>query len=360
MLPRLEYIHWIQGRPAAAAHDLGSSDLRVGTPAPDEVVPPALDGLADPDPEVALDAQLAEVYDVDEREVVVTAGATHAYVLAVAAALAGEEGDRVLVELPGYEPLRRTPEALGGTLERYRRDADDDYALSADRVGAAVTADTALAVATNRHNPSGRIADRETLAAAVDAAADAGSRLLVDEVYAPYTAEPGEGAFGGPTAAGLEGAVVTGSLTKFHGLGGLKIGWIVADEVFLERVNEVFAYLPVRSGPSEALARRALANADVIAERTREHLRANHDLLRSFVADRDDVSGRVFEDAPFAFLAHESADGDAVVDAAWERDLLVVPGRFFEDDERFRVSLGGDPGEMAEALAVLGETLDGL
>jgi aspartate/methionine/tyrosine aminotransferase len=87
-------------------------------------------------------------------------------------------------------------------------------------------------------------------------------------------------------------------------------------------------------------------------------LRRNHRLLSEFVAAREDLSGRVFAGAPFAFLAHESADGDAVVEAARERDLLVVPGRFFEDDDRFRVSLGGDPDEMAAALDVLGEALD--
>lgn len=358
MLPRIEYIHWIVGRPRQATHDLGSSDLRVERPEPGQVVPPSLEGRPDPDPAVSLEAQLAGAYGVDEDRVLATAGATHAYVLAVAAALGGGDGDRVLVEEPGYEPLWRTPGALGGTLDRFRRSPEEGYALSPERIAGAADEETALAVATNRHNPSGHLADRGTLAAAAAAARNAGTRLIVDEVYAPYTARPGGRGFGGPTAAGLDGAVVTGSLTKFHGLGGLKVGWVVADEPFLERVGEAFAYLPVRATPSEALARRALAAGDAIATRAREQLRANHDLLVEFVADRDDLSGRTFAGSPFAFLSHEDADGDAVVDAAWERDLLVVPGRFFGDDERFRVSLGGDPDEMSDALAVLGETLD--
>ena len=376
MLPRVEYIHWIQGRPERAAFDLGSSDLRDGHPEPNQVVPPALTDVADPDPDVGLGAQVAETYGVEESQVVVTAGASHAYVLAVAAALDAASGDEdtdapasgaqltpegtdvVLVERPGYEPLRRVPEAMGATLHRFRRTPESGYALSPDRVAAAVEEDTALVVATNRHNPTGRLADRETLAAAASAARTAGSRLLVDEVYAPYTATARNGPFGGPTAAGLDGAVVVGSLTKFQGLGGLRIGWIVADEPFLGHVRNAFAYLPVRAAPSEALARRAFASREAIADRTRNRLRANHERLRTFVEGRDDVEGTVRAGSPFAFLAHESADGDAVVEAALARDLLVVPGRFFEDEDRFRVSLGGEPGEMDAALDVLGATLD--
>lgn len=360
MLPRVEYVEWIAGRPGRAAHDLATSDLRDGRPDPGQVVPPRLTDADDPEAAVTLAAQVAAAHGVDESRVVTTAGATHAYWLAVAAALAGDEGERILVERPGYEPLYRTPGAHGATVARFDRPRRDDYALSPDRMDAAADEDTALVVATNRHNPSGRLADRETLAAAADAAKDAGARLLVDEVYAAYTASARDGAFGGPTAAGLDGTVTTGSLTKFHGLGGLRIGWVIADEPFLDRVEQARAHLPLQAAPCAALARRALANREPIESDARERLRSNHDLLADFVAGRDDVTGPVFDGASFGFLGYDGGDGDEVVQAARDRDLLVVPGRFFDDPDRFRVSLGGDPEEMADALAVLGETLDDL
>ncbi|MEF8851235.1 MAG: hypothetical protein V5A44_06150 [Haloarculaceae archaeon] len=37
---------------------------------------------------------------------------------------------------------------------------------------------------------------------------------------------------------------------------------------------------------------------------------------------------------------------------------LVVPGRFFDDGSRFRVSLAGEPTAMADALAALGRVSD--
>lgn len=188
--------------------------------------------------------------------------------------------------------------------------------------------------------------------------ADAGGRLLVDEVYAPMVAEPGDGPFGGVTAAGLERTVVTGSLTKFHGLGGLRIGWLVADAEFVATAREVAYHFGALAAPSTALAERALAHRESIERQSRELLRTNHAQLSSFVDGRDDVVGEVPPDSTYAFLGHEEADGDEVVAAANDRDLVVVPGRFFDDDDRFRVSLGRDPDHVSAALSVLGEVLD--
>jgi aspartate/methionine/tyrosine aminotransferase len=361
MFPSIAYLEWIEGRPAAATHDLGSSDLR---PTPGgEVEPAALDGLSAP-ADATLESLLADAYDLPESRLLVTAGATHAYVLAVATALdahdaADEDGEdptaRILVEKPGYEPHVATPRGLGGVVDRFVR-TPDDWALEPERVAAATREDTALVVTSNRHNPTGVRADRDPLDAVADASP---ARLLVDEVYAPYGAGDGAGPLGGVTAAGLPNTVVTNSLTKFCGLGGLRIGWLVADQAFVEQAQAVSRHFAAVAQPSRALARRALANLDVVGERARDLAVTNHRLLADFVAGRADLDGAVPENCPFALLSHP-AGGEEVTEAAWERDLLVVPGRFFGVPESFRVSLGHEPEHSEAALAVLGEVLDEL
>ncbi|WP_446685155.1 hypothetical protein [Haladaptatus pallidirubidus] len=126
MFPDIEYLDWISGRPDSAKYDLGSSDLRRPFPDPDGVVPPDLADLPAPPENVELENIIAEGYEVESENVLVTAGATHANFLAVAAALndageelnsvetdtddsAGQQNPRVLVEKPGYEPLVATP-----------------------------------------------------------------------------------------------------------------------------------------------------------------------------------------------------------------------------------------------------------
>ncbi|MEZ3114894.1 pyridoxal phosphate-dependent aminotransferase [Halobaculum sp. MBLA0147] len=409
MFPTLDYLTWIRGRPAAATHDLGSSDLDPTEPsATPDPVPERLRGLADPDHDRPLAAQIAAEYGVDPTQVLPTAGATHANFLVAAAALSARGADastaahdttgpprettepahdtataavpRVLVESPGYEPLVATPDTLGGRVERFER---SDGRLDADRLAAAVeggvtagtadpsTSPLALVTVSNRHNPTGRLASRSELAdvAAVTAASD--GLCHVDEVYAPYGAaatgdsdetarDDDRTAFGGPTAAGLPNTVVTGSLTKFHGFGGVRLGWVVGPDRWIERVERVRHYVPGVAEPSVALARRFFAHRDELVAAGRDHCRRNAALLADFVADRSDVTTTAPPGCPFGLLTHDRADGDTVAEAAWDAGILVVPGRFFGCPESVRVSLGRAPEHCEPALAALGDVLDDL
>jgi aspartate/methionine/tyrosine aminotransferase len=363
------YLRWHEAH-TGGDHDLATSDQRAVGGGGD-LVPSLLADLPDPPAETTLRAQLADEYGVAPENVLTAAGASHANFAAIAAALGGSESDtgaeaagapatgrRALVESPGYEPLVATPEWLGATVDRFERPCDDGFPLEADRVAAEVTPETDLVTVTNRHNPSGRRVDRDALADVAGAVRDRGARLLVDEVYAPYGSTACGGPFGGPTAASVDGTVVTGSLTKFFGLGGLRVGWLVADASFVERARLVLHHVPAVHEPGMALGRRALGHRDALCGRAREQCRANHDLLASFVAGREDLAGPVFEGATYTFLAHERADGDAVTEAAAERGCTVVPGRFFDRPGRFRVSLGDGPDAIADALDALGAALD--
>jgi len=372
VFPDIAYLSWIEGRPEAVAHDLASSDLRPATRA-DGPIPERLAGLEAGDR--SLEAQLAEEYDVAVDEVLVTAGATNANALAFAVAAdapastdggptdpdaggtarSDESAGRVLVESPGYEPHVRTPRAFGAVVDRFRR---PEGALDPARVADAVDPATTLAVVSDRHNPTGVRADRDAVRETAAAVGDAGARLLVDEVYAPFSATPTDGAFGGPTAAGVDGAVVTGSLTKFHGFGPLRVGWLVGDREFVAAAERVQRHVPSVAAPSTHLARRVLANHDALAGDRRDRVDRNHRLLAAFVADRDDLHGDVPDGSTYALLAHDALDGDALVDRALANDVLLVPGRFFDRPDAVRVSLGRPTEQVAAALDALGDALD--
>ncbi len=359
MFEPMPYLEWIHGRPAESTYNLGSSDLRTHRPTAD-VIPQPLAGLAQPERPPSLATSIAAEYGVDEDQVVVAAGATQANFIAVATALSLTDGNDVAVEKPGYGPLVHTPAALGGRVQRFLRPEEDRYGLAPDRVSGVVTDSTALVTVTNRHNPSGRLSSRENLAAVAEVARAVETPLLVDEVYGPYVEDHRESAFGGVTAAGLPGVVATGSLTKFHGLGGLQIGWLVGPESFAARARQVRSHVAGVAAPSRALAQRFFAHCDDLVAESREHLRRNNERLSRFVADRDDLSGEIPDGCTFGFVSHERADGDEVAEAAWDADILVVPGRFFDKSEGIRLSAGRDTEEVEAGLEALGSVLDDL
>lgn len=362
MFPDIAYLEWIRAQKAETTWDLGSSGLGGRSEA---VVPERLASLPDPPEATELEAQIADQYDetITEENVLVTAGATHANVLAFAAAIDGAttESPAIAVEEPGYEPLLATPQGLGAELQRVERDPEDGYDLTPAALQAGIDETTAMVVISNRHNPSGHILSRPELADLAGPCQEQGASLLVDEVYAPYrpTADSGPGtAFGGPTVAGIEGGVVTNSLTKFFGLGGLRIGWIVADSEFIERATRIAYHFPDVAEPSRALAKRMFHNLDRIVTDARERVRSNAALLAEFVDSRPELEGPVAEGSTYGFLRHASADGDKVHEAAMEEGILVVPGRYYEDRDRFRLSVGGEADVMRESLERFGDVLD--
>ncbi|MFB6299339.1 MAG: pyridoxal phosphate-dependent aminotransferase [Halobacteriales archaeon] len=362
MFPAIDYLEWIHGRPAAADIDLGSSDLGHEATRP-EPIPDPLVERSDPPADTTLESQLADRYDVGTDAILVTAGATHANFLVAAAAI--DEAEKcppsVLVEKPGYEPLTATPQALGATVRRFRRPLEDGAPLSPDRVGGAIDDTTALVTVTNRHNPTAVDTDRATIDAVAERARTIDAPVLVDEVYAPYTTSPTtDRGFGGPTAAGLSDVVVTGSLTKVFGLGGLQIGWIIAEPSFIETTARVANHVPAVADPSRQLGRRTLYHADTLLADARERIAHNGRLLADFVADRSVLSGAVSADCTYGFLGHDRADGTEVAQAAWEAGILVVPGRFFGTPDRFRLSVTDPPGQAERALEAFGDVIDEL
>jgi len=354
MFPRLSYLEWMAGRADVAPFDLGTSGLQGDRSDEFVLEPEPLVGRSDPPVGATLEHLLAQEYDVDPEQVLVTAGATHANVIAFATVTDGR-GDSVLVEAPAYEPLVETPRGFGFRIERFDRDRDGG--LDAAAVEGGVTEDTAMVVTSNRHNPTGHLASRDGLAAVAEAAGSVDATLLVDEVYAPYVLEDGDGPFGGPTAAGLPNTVITGSLTKFFGLGDLRIGWLIGPREFVQRAREVAYHVPDVAGPSRVLGERALFNATDLAADQRELLDANHGALTDFVDSRPDLAGEVHPGSSFAFLEPVDVDVSKLVEAAWEEGVLVVPGHFFGEESRIRVSGGRSPTDVSVSLGRLGQAL---
>jgi len=368
MFRRMDYLGWMGEHHQDVESDLGSSVLQGTEFEFDRPYPSALSGLDDPPEETALsDLVAAEYPGIGPENVLVTSGASHGNFLVAMAALSearsrGIDDPEVLVENPGYEPLIASPEGLGATVTRLCRRRKDEYDIDLGALADAVTDQTALITITNRHNPSGRMLERDRLRAVAEVVDAAGALLLVDEVYAPVVSSEdvrNDGAFGGPTAAGLPNTIVTQSFTKFFGLGGIRVGWIVAPTDMLDWVRQMFAHLPVNGHPSTYLARRILHHSSRFERNSRELLARNHELLASF-ADRDDVVGFLSPGNSFAFLGHERADGDAIVSGALAEETLVVPGRFFDVDDRVRICVGTPTDEVRQGLNALRRVFDSL
>ena len=301
-----------------------------------------------------LQERLAKKNGVSPDCVVSATGTSMANHLAMAATF--EPGDEVLVEEPTYELLLSALRYLGAEIRRFPRRFEEDFRIDPEEVAKNITPRTRLVVITNFHNPSSVLTDASILTQVGDLALSVGARVLVDEVYL-------EAAFEDAVRPAFhlgEHFVVTSSLTKAYGLSGVRCGWVLAEPELatrMWRINDLYGATPAH--PAELISVIALDNLPAIAHRAKTLLETNRKTLNTFLDCRSDLqcvrpkSGTTV----FPKLLHGTVD-DLCDLLKRKYEASVVPGRFFEMPDHFRIGIGGDAEMTAAGLDRLWRALD--
>jgi hypothetical protein len=301
-----------------------------------------------------LQKRLARRSGVSPEHVVSATGTSMANHLAMAAIL--EHGDEILIEEPTYELLLSTAQYLGATIRRFPRKFEEAFRLDPREVEKHITPRTRLVVLTNLHNPSSALADTPTLNAIGEVARSVGARVLVDEVYL-------ETLFDQPAKSAFHLGnhfITTSSLTKAFGLSGLRCGWILADAELAERIwriNDLYAATPAH--PAELLSVIALDNLDRITDRARQLLDKNRQALNALLDSREDLECARPEFGTVVFPRLRTGSVDEFCSLLREKyETSVVPGRFFEMRQQFRLGIAGEEKMTEEGLRRVAHALD--
>jgi aspartate/methionine/tyrosine aminotransferase len=350
-----DYMHWAKFKPAVR-YPLTTSEVphfrtdSLGVTIADL----DLDGASHPRYR-PLRERIGQRYGVSVEQVVSADGTSMANFLAMAALIS--PGDEVLIEQPTYELLIGAASFLGAEITRFERKPSDAYRLDPAIVERHMTDRTRLIIITNLHNPSGALAEEDELRAIGRIAAEHGARVLVDEVYLDSSAPPRRSSVHlGPEF------VITNSLTKVYGLSGLRCGWILAEPDLAERMwrlNDLFGVN--QAHPAERLACIAFDRIDEVIGDNPAMLERNRSLFNAFATSRDDVECMPAEHGITSFALWSGGDTERLNDHLRERyDTAVVPGRWFEMPEYFRVGFGLPTPDFEEGLNRLGSALDDL
>lgn len=301
-----------------------------------------------------LQSALAHKLGVAASCVVHATGTSMANHLAMAAALG--RGDEVLIEWPAYEPLLAVARYLGAEVKRFHRREEEGFRIDPYEIERAVTRETRLIVITNLHNPTGAFVDEETLRRIGAIAQGCGARVLVDEVYLEAMFERA------PRSAFHLGSefIVTASLTKAYGLSGLRCGWVIASPEMAKkmwRLNDLFGVVAAHS--AERLSVIALASLDRIAARAKTLIETNRVLLDEFFDSRADLEVVRPEFGTVAFPKLKRGSVEKLCALLREKyETAIVPGKFFEMEDHFRLGIACDTEMLREGLARLGSALE--
>ncbi len=264
-----------------------------------------------------------------------------------------EPGDEVVSVYPTYQQLYSIPEALGAKVKLLRLKEEEGFLPNPEELQKLVTNKTKLICINNSNNPSGSLIDRETLHRIVEIARSAGAWLHCDEVYRFMVHDERKEI---PSVSDLyERAVVSCSLSKCFALAGLRIGWLVGPESFIEEVFSRRDYTTISCGRlDDLLGRIAIQNSDRIFARNLAIVRKCAATLDEWVKSESRVTYVKPAAGTTAFLHyHYDISSEDFCKRLYKKDgTFLLPGKCFgeEFDRYLRIGYAYSPEILGEGL----------
>jgi threonine-phosphate decarboxylase len=187
---------------------------------------PSLVNYPDPESGVLKDA-LSSRHGIRRESILIGNGSTELIYLLARAVRPG----KALLPAPAFSDYERAVRLAGSMVSRLTLKEKDGFVPDMDRLRKALDGVDLLFLC-NPNNPTGVLLDRDTVQDAVRMARRAGAFTVVDEAFMEYS--PGGSVIA--DAAGGRGVAVLRNFTKFHGLPGLRAGYLVAHPSAVEKL----------------------------------------------------------------------------------------------------------------------------
>lgn len=171
--------------------------------------------------------------EVSADRIVITPGASGALLLALGVLLDPEQ--EVLMADPGYPCNRNFVRFLEGKSHPIAVGAETDYQLTPDLVKQHWNEKTRGVLLASPSNPTGTLVKAESLQAIIRFASQQDGHAIVDEIYHGLVYEQHA-----DSALQFSSDVfVINSFSKFFGMTGWRIGWLVAPERFINEIDKL-------------------------------------------------------------------------------------------------------------------------
>jgi aspartate/methionine/tyrosine aminotransferase len=165
--------------------------------------------------------------------VIVTPGSSGALQLILSALI--NPGDSVLLADPGYPCNRHFVELVDGQPVAVPVGPETGYQLTADLVERYWRADTKAVLVASPSNPTGTLVSPAEMAALHEVARARGGALIVDEIYQGLVYDQ----TGGTALALADDIFVINSFSKYFGMTGWRLGWLVAPMEFIDPLDRL-------------------------------------------------------------------------------------------------------------------------
>jgi len=301
-------------------------------------------------------------HDIVADRILITPGSSLSYWYCFK--LLADEGDEILCPYPSYPLFDYIALLSGVRLIPYRLDEARQWAIDIDHLEACVSIRTRALALISPHNPTGRVASSDEIAALADVARRHDLAIISDEVFSEFLI--GKEALPRPAGTAAPLVFTLNGFSKMFALPGLKFGWMAisgeSDKVrqalrALELISDTF--LPVNEiiqAAASDIFKYGRSVASDFAHRIRECWRLAEDALgpgKSFHYVRPDGGF-------YVTLKLQNLDEEQVAASILrENHLLVHPGYFYDmDPHHLILSFVQAPEIIREAFPKLVKTVE--
>jgi len=289
------------------------------------------------------------------EQILVTAGALQALDLTLRAI--HRRGQAAMIEIPSYPAAIDALRAAGARLHAVPV-SSDGWDIEALRSVARVQRPVIAYLIPDFQNPTGAVIDASARRTALHVLARAGTYAVIDETFVELHLD-------GPPLPPHAAALATGGRTITLGSlsksvwGGLRVGWVRADPVIVQRLAAVRATIDMASPVFEQIvATHVLGQLDRIMDDRRELLKLRRDVLTASV-DRHLPQWRYAlpTGGLFIWATLPEPISTSLSVQARDRGLLITPGPRFGAtgllERNLRLPFALPPEQLEHAVSIL-------
>ncbi len=286
--------------------------------------------------------ELCNLYGFDPENVFITTGGSES--IGLLSLLARSWKLPVYVGLPEYEPIFNVPGNLG--VETHTAPFSELDSMMSRKPGPKAF------FFSNPNNPLGNRHSKEFLETLRENHFRNGGFMYADEAFLEFTDRDRLDSF----YENSDEIVINGSMTKFYGFTGFRVGWIVASRKTVETLRDLRNLTGIRN-PEYPLwiAGQFLNNREKFRERSRKILKPNLDYLREFVSRHSELQWSDPKEASYALVRYShNMTSEAFCRGAYDKEkILLGPGEYFGAQGAFRLCFTEEPGKFRESMQAL-------
>ncbi|MFX0114379.1 MAG: pyridoxal phosphate-dependent aminotransferase [Candidatus Hodarchaeota archaeon] len=304
--------------------------------------------------EEKLRAELASLHGVSEANVVITPGSKWAIFTIIYLLL--QNGGNIVIPSPYWTPYVQIAKYLGKKVRFLRTDIEQEWQLNIEALEELIDSQTRLLILNSPNNPTSKVIDEKTLTEIVELANNKKIMILSDEVYSGISFAKSK------SIVDLDdNHILTESFSKTFGMTGWRIGYVIAEKSFIEKVTQL-NQLTLTNVPVfiQEAAMKALELREKLIAETREIYRSRADLACRILSNTE--LKFIKPDAPFyIFAKYENLDSEEFLLKMLDKGVVLAPGTAFGNyRDHFRIALTIPEKEIKLALKTIVSGLESL